>query len=214
MARLTADPSEPIVWAGAQPLVLASKSASRRALLAACGLEPDPLAVDLDERALEERHFAAGGSLEALAEALARAKALAASALRPDAYCLGADQTLTVGTRLLHKARDRGEAAQSLAALAGRAHRLTSAFCVARAGTPLVVDSDAAQLTMRTLDEGEIRRYLDCAGPRVLASVGVYQLEGLGVHLFDRVQGDHFTILGLPLLKVLAWLRSEGLLSL
>ena len=114
----------------------------------------------------------------------------------------------------MHKARDRVEAAQSLAALAGRTHRLTSAFCVARAGSALVVDEDSAELAMRPLDASAIARYLDAAGPAVLASVGVYQLEGLGVHLFERVRGNHFTILGLPLLKLLAWLRAERLVSL
>ena len=202
------------VWSGDAPLVLASKSASRRALLAACGLEAETLAVDLDERGEEDRHFGAGRPLDRLARELACAKALAASAMRPDAYCLGADQTLTVGTRLLHKARDRVEAAQSLAALAGRGHRLTSAFCVARAGSALVVDQDSAELAMRALDASAIARYLDAAGPAVLASVGVYQLEGFGVHLFESVRGDHFTILGLPLLKLLAWFRARGLVSL
>ena len=208
------DSPKPAVWSGDAPLLLASKSASRRALLAACGLEAETLAVDLDERAEEDRYFAAGRPLDGLARELACAKALAASATRPDAYCLGADQTLTVGARLVHKARDRVEAAQSLAALAGRAHRLTSAFCVARAGSALVVGEDSAELTMRALDAPAIARYLDAAGPAALASVGVYQLEGLGVHLFERIRGDHFTILGLPLLKLLAWLRAEGLISL
>ena len=204
----------PAVWIAAAPLLLASKSASRRALLAACGLAAGTIDVDVDERAVEDRHFAAGGSLNELSSALARAKALSASVLRPEAYCLGADQTLTVGTRLLHKARDRAEAAETLAALAGRAHQLTSAFCVARGGSALVVDSDAAELTMRPLDQAAILRYLEAAGPAVLASVGVYQLEGLGVHLFETIRGDHFTILGLPLLKLLAWLRAEGLVAL
>jgi len=212
--HFTAAPPAPAAWAAAAPLVLASKSASRRALLDACGLASETIAVDVDERGLERRHFTAGGSLEGLAAELARGKALAASALRPDAYCLGADQTLTVGTRLMHKARDRAEAAETLAALAGRTHRLTSAFCVARGGATLFVGSDAAELDMRPLDEATIRRYLDAAGPGVLASVGAYQLEGLGAHLFERIRGDHFTILGLPLLKLLASLRAEGLLAL
>jgi septum formation protein len=207
-------PRESTVWAAGAPLVLASRSASRRGLLQACGLTAEAIAVDLDERALEDRFLAAGGSIEGLALELARAKALAASVMRPDAYCLGADQTLTVGTQIFHKARDRAEAAHSLSALAGTTHRLTSAFCLARANAPLVVDSDSAELEMRALDEPAIQRYLDAAGPAVLASVGVYQLEGLGVHLFERIRGDHFTILGLPLLKLLTWLRAEGLLAL
>jgi len=202
------------LWAADAPLVLASRSATRRGLLQACGLAVEAMAVDLDERELEDRFLAGGGSVEGLAHELARAKALAASATRPDAYCLGADQTLTVGARVFHKARDRAEAARSLSALAGRTHRLTSAFCLARSGAALVIDSDSADLEMRPLDEQAIQRYLDAAGPAALASVGVYQLEGLGVHLFERIRGDHFTILGLPLLKLLTWLRARGLLAI
>jgi septum formation protein len=207
-------PRERAVWASAAPFVLASKSVSRRALLDACGLTAETLAVNLNERALEDSYLAAGGPAEALACELARAKAMAAGALRPDAYCLGADQTLTLGTQLFHKARDRAEAVRTLTALAGKSHRLISAFCVVRRGVPLIVDSDWAELEMRPLDEQAILRYLDAAGPAVLSSVGVYQLEGLGAHLFERIRGDHFTILGLPLLKLLAWLRAEGLLAL
>jgi len=207
-------PSKPPVWAGASPLVLASRSASRRALLEACGLTVECVAADVDERAEEALYLASGGDADGLAGALARAKAVAASATRPRAWCVGADQTLTVAGRLMHKAADRQEAVRSLVGLAGRTHRLTSAFCVARDGEALVVDEDSAELDMRPLDETAIRRYLDLAGPDVLASVGVYQLEALGAHLFERIRGDHFTILGLPLLKLLAWLRAEGLLSL
>ncbi|RBP16378.1 septum formation protein [Roseiarcus fermentans] len=205
---------KPALWTGRAPLVLASRSASRLALLAASGLTVESVAPDVDERAEEARHFAAGGAVGDLACALARAKALAVSAARPDAWCIGADQTLTVEGRLLHKARDRREAAQSLAALAGRTHRLTSAVCVARGGAALLVTEDTAELDMRPLDDETIGRYLDLAGPAVLSSVGVYQLEALGAHLFERIRGDHFTILGLPLLALLAWARAEGLLSL
>lgn len=207
-------PSRTRLWAGAAPLVLASRSASRRALLESCGLTVEGVVPDVDERAEEDRYLAAGGAVEGLACALARAKAVAASASRPGAFCIGADQTLTVAGRLMHKAGDRQEAVRSLVALAGRTHRLTSAFCVARDGEALVVDQDSAELDMRPLDEAEILRYLELAGPGVLASVGVYQLEALGAHLFERIRGDHFTILGLPLLKLLAWMRAEGLLSL
>jgi nucleoside triphosphate pyrophosphatase len=206
--------SRPPLWSGADPLVLASKSASRRALLNAAGLAAKSVAVDIDERALEDRFLGDGGSLERLAAELARAKALAASALRPEAYCLGADQTLTLEDRLLHKPRDLTEAAHSLAALAGRTHRLISAFSIARSGAILVVDQDSADLHMRNLDARAIAQYLDLAGHDVVSSVGAYRLEGLGVHLFDRVDGDHATILGVPMLKLLAWLRGQDLISL
>ena len=192
--------ARPPLWRGAHPLVLASLSESRRALLSAAGLTAEFVTPRVDERALEDRYLNDGGSLEGVAAALARAKALAASAERPEAYCIGADQTLTLEGRILHKSRDLSEAAQTLAALSGRTHRLTSAFCVARAGEALAVHSEHADLTMRALDQAEISRYLERAGPSVLASVGVYQGEGLGIHLFEHIEGDHSVVLGLPML--------------
>jgi septum formation protein len=204
----------PSLWRAAQPLILASKSPSRRALLWAVGLDAEVIAAQVDERALEDRHLARGGSLESLAGELAQAKALAVSAVRPHAYCLGADQTLTLEGRIFHKASDFDEARRSLAALSGKTHRLTSAFCVARGGQSLVVDADRADLRMRPLDPVTISRYLDRAGPAALASVGGYQVEGLGAHLMDRIEGEHSVVLGLPMLRLLAWLRRESLISL
>ena len=207
-------PALPPLWRGDGPLVLASRSESRRALLSAAGLEAEVIAPEVDERALEDRHLAGGDPLESLAPALARAKALAVSAERPEAYCIGADQTLTFEGRILHKSEDLAEAAQTLAALSGKAHRLTSAFCVARAGHTLIVHRDHADVRMRALDPGEISRYLERAGPGVLSSVGVYQGEGTGIHLFERIEGDHSVVLGLPMLSLLAWMRRENLISL
>jgi septum formation protein len=204
----------PSVWRAAQPLILASESPSRRALLSAVGLDAEVIAAAVDERALEDRHLAGGGSLESLAIELARAKALAVSAVRPDAYCLGADQTLTLGDRIFHKPRDFVEARRSLAALSGKTHRLTSAFSVARFGQSLVDDADHADLRMRQLDPVTISRYLERAGPAALGSVGAYQVEGLGAHLFDRIEGEHSVVLGLPLLRLFAWLRRENLIAL
>ena len=204
----------PSLWRGAGPLVLASRSESRRALLSAAGLDAESIAPEVDERALEDRYLAEGGAIEDVAIELARAKALAVSAKRPDAYCIGADQTLTVDGRIFHKARDFAEGAQTLAALAGKTHRLTSAFCVARAGRALVVHRDHADLQMRALAPDEISRYLERASPSVLSSVGVYQGEGLGVHLFEHIEGDHSVVLGLPMLGLLAWMRREDLISL
>ncbi|HZZ23389.1 MAG TPA: Maf family protein [Roseiarcus sp.] len=204
----------PPIWRGADPLVLASRSESRRALLSAAGLDAEFVAPEVDERALEDGYLARGGSVEGVALELAQAKALAASADRQDAYCIGADQTLTLEGRILHKSRDLPEAAQTLALLSGKTHRLTSASCVARAGRVLVVHRDHADVRMRALDPAEISRYLERAGPGVLASVGAYQGEGLGVHLFERIEGDHSVVLGLPMLSLLAWLRRENLISL
>jgi septum formation protein len=202
------------LWSGAAPLVLASRSSSRRALLTAAGLSPEIIAADVDERTLERDHLAGGGSLENLASRLAMEKALVASARRPGAYCLGADQTLIVEGRVLHKSADLAEAARSLAALQGRTHCLISAFCVARWGQAMVVEADHADLTMRPLDANAIARYLDLAGMSALLSVGVYRIEGFGLHLFDRIDGDFATILGIPMLRLLAWLRRENLISL
>jgi septum formation protein len=204
----------PPLWRGEGPLILASRSESRRALLLAGGLEAKSVTPEVDERALEDRYLARGGSIESVAVELARAKALAVSAKRPDAYCIGADQTLTLEGRILHKSKDLGEAAQTLAALSGKTHRLTSAFCVARGGEALVVHRDHADIRMRALDPSEISRYLKRAGPGVLASVGGYQGEGLGIHLFERIEGDHSVVLGLPMLSLLAWMRRENLISL
>jgi septum formation protein len=204
----------PPLWRAAQPLILASKSVSRRALLSSAGFDAEVVSVEVDERALEDQHLARGGSLDSLARELAQAKALAASAVRPDAYCLGADQTLTLEGRIFHKARNLDEARQSLTALSGKTHRLISAFCVARSGRSLIVDSDHADLRMRLLDPAAISGYLDRVGPAALASVGCYQVEGLGAHLMDCIEGEHSVVLGLPMLRLLAWLRRENLISL
>jgi len=202
------------VWIGTNPLVLASRSATRLAMLASAGLPGEVVPADIDERAFEEQFLARGEPLEALASALAQAKALGASAVRPDAYCIGADQTLMLGPQLLHKPSSLAEAAETLTALSNQTHRLTSAFSVALAGETLATDTDEARLTMRTLSRDEIACYLDLAGPAAMSSVGAYQIEGVGMHLFERVDGDHWTILGLPMLKLLAWLRGQGLLTL
>ena len=203
----------PRLWLGPR-LVLASKSAGRAALLSSAGLnfEIDPASVE--ERAIEEEFFRAGGESGALAGRLAKAKALEVSARNPSALCLGADQTLTLGDRVLHKPSNMAAARGHLEALAGRTHRLVSAFCFARDGEALGEEVDEASLTMRPLDERAIGTYLAFAGDAALRSVGAYQIEALGAHLFERIEGDHATIVGLPLLKVLAWLRGQGYLAL
>jgi septum formation protein len=218
MAEPTPGVADPVertqVWRSPAPLLLASKSHSRRSLLCAAGLDAEVIGPPVDERDVERRYLAAGGGLESLPAELAAAKALAVSAVRPEAYCLGGDQTLTLDGRIIHKSHDLDEAAATLATLSGRTHRLTSAFCVARGGRTLTAGEDHADLTMRTLDRGAISAYLVRAGAGALASVGVYQVEGLGVHLFDRIEGDHSVVLGLPMLKLLAWMRREGLIAL
>jgi septum formation protein len=204
----------PSLWIGSAPIVLASKSASRRALLAGAGLPFEVEPADIDERGIEDAMIQHGETGAGLALALARAKALAVSARRPGALTLGADQTLILDGQPMHKAPTRAAAAAALQAMSGRSHRLTSAFALARDGAILAENSDSADLTMRALDAAQIARYLDIAGPAVLASVGAYQIEGLGAYLFESISGDHATILGLPMLKLLAALRGLGLLAL
>jgi len=200
------------VWRGNHPLVLASQSRARQALLTSAGLSPEIDSADIDERAVQEGAGLRGpGEIAAL---LAREKALAVSRRRPDCLVIGADQTLALGTRMFNKPSGLRQAAEQLAALAGQTHELHSAVAVAQNGEVRFSTVSLARMTMRLLSGSEIEAYLHEAGPLVISSVGAYQLEGLGVHLFDRVEGDHFTILGLPLLPLLAFLRREALLSI
>jgi len=199
------------LWRGKHPLVLASKSLTRQALLANAGLDFEAVAAELDERAVQQASgLLAPGDIAAL---LAREKALSVSSRQPGKYVIGADQTLAQGERLFSKPAGRPQAAEQLRALAGRRHELHSAVAVARDGKILFEAIAIAGMTMRRLGEAEIDAYLNQAGDAVTSSVGAYQLEGLGVHLFERIEGDHFTILGLPLLPLLAFLRSERLLG-
>jgi septum formation protein len=148
-----------------------------------------------------------------IAGLLAREKSLSVSMRQAGKFVIGADQTLALGMRLFSKPAGRAQAAEQLRALAGGSHELHSAVAVARDGKILFETMTIARMTMRRLGEAEIDAYLDEAGEAVTSSVGAYQLEGLGVHLFERIEGDHFTILGLPLLQLLAFLRSERLLA-
>jgi len=199
------------LWRPAEPLVLASGSAARRALLEAAGLPLEVERPDVDERAIEAG--VAGGPAEA-APRLAAAKALAVSRRRPGRLVLGADQTLALDGAALHKPRDAEEARSQLARLAGRTHVLHAAAALARDGAVVAAFADEARLTMRPLSAGQIALYVALAGPAALGSVGAYQIEGLGAHLFDRVEGDHTTILGLPLRPTLRALRELGALAL
>jgi septum formation protein len=199
------------LWRGKHPLILASQSRARQMLLANAGISFEAIPADLDERTIQQSSgLSAPGDIAAL---LAREKALLVSSQQPGRFVVGADQTLALGVRLFSKPAGRMQAAEQLRALAGHSHELHSAVAVARDGTILFAEVAVARMTMRRLGEAEIEAYLDQAGETVTASVGAYQLEGLGVHLFERIEGDHFTILGLPLLPLLAFLRSERLLS-
>jgi septum formation protein len=199
------------LWLGKEPLVLASQSKARQSLLANAGIEFESDPADIDERAVQASSgFSAP---DAIASLLAREKALNVSIRRPTQYVVGADQTLSLGARIFNKPAGRAQAADQLRTLAGQCHELHAAVAVVRDGKLLFEQVSIARMTVRALRDAEIENYLDAAGDAVTSSVGAYQLEGLGVHLFERIEGDHFTILGLPLLPLLAFLRSEHLLS-
>jgi septum formation protein len=200
------------LWRGKDPLILASQSRARQTLLANAGLEFEAMTADIDERAIQQ---ASGLSKPGdIAGLLAHEKALWVSSRRPGQFVIGADQTLALELRLFNKPAGRAQAAAQLAALAGRGHELHAAVAVAHDGKILFEAVSVARMTMRPLAASDIELYLDQAGEAVTTSVGAYQLEGLGVHLFERIEGDHFTILGLPLLPLLAFLRSERLLGM
>jgi septum formation protein len=200
------------LWRRKTPLILASQSRARQALLANAGISFEAVTAEIDERAVQQASgLSAPGEIASL---LAREKALSVSARQPGKFVIGADQTLALGERLFSKPAGRAQAAEQLRALAGQRHELHSAVAVVRDGKILFEVVAIAGMTMRRLGEAEIDVYLDEAGDAVTSSVGAYQLEGLGVHLFERIEGDHFTILGLPLLPLLAFLRSEQLLGM
>jgi nucleoside triphosphate pyrophosphatase len=199
------------IWRGRHPLILASQSRARQMLLTNAGIAFEAVPADIDERSVQQNSsLSAPGEIAGL---LAREKACFVSSKNPGRYVVGADQTLALGNRLFSKPAGRAQAADQLRLLAGHTHELHSAVAVARDDKIVFSDVVVARMTMRRLGENEIDAYLDQAGQAVTTSVGAYQLEGLGVHLFERIEGDHFTILGLPLLPLLAFLRGEGLLS-
>jgi septum formation protein len=199
------------IWRGKDSLILASQSRARQILLANAGISFEAVPADIDERSVQKNSgLSAPGEIAGL---LAREKALLVSSKNPGRYVVGADQTLALEGRLFSKPAGRPQAAEQLRLLAGHTHELHSAVAVACDGKIVFSDVSIARMTMRRLDESGIEGYLDQAGQAVTTSVGAYQLEGLGVHLFEHIEGDHFTILGLPLLPLLAFLRGEGLLG-
>jgi septum formation protein len=202
------------LWRDDLPLVLASRSATRAALLRAALIPIESMPADIDEREEEACLIAAGAGPAQVASGLARVKALALSKAHPGRLVLGADQTLGAGGQLVHKAVDKAAAAARIASLAGGPHHLHSGAALAENNVILFETVCAATLWMRPLNAGQISLYCDLAGPALLSSVGAYQLEGLGSHLFDRVEGDHFTILGLPLFPLLDAFRRLGRLAL
>ncbi|MEZ5788479.1 MAG: Maf family nucleotide pyrophosphatase [Xanthobacteraceae bacterium] len=197
-----------MLWLSPHPLILASRSAIRRALLKSAGIPVEVNVPDLDERAIE----ASAGPLSPREAALllARQKARAVAPPHAGQLVLGADQTLALDQVRFTKPIDTEAARNQLRSLSGRTHELCSGFAIARAGQVIFSQCEVARLTMRSLSEPFLDAYLQAAGPDVTTSVGGYQLEKLGVHLFERIEGDHSTILGLPLVQLLAFLRHEG----
>jgi septum formation protein len=201
------------LWLAKAPLVLASKSAARQVLLKAAAIPFEVIAADIDERAVEAPLRAKAAPATAIAAHLARAKALDISGRVASRLVIGADQVLALGDEIFAKPGSQGAARAQLAKLSGRTHALQSAVCVARDGAVLFEAISTANMTCRVLSPDFIDSYIAAAVDAVLTSVGAYQVEGLGVHLFDKIDGDQATILGLPLLPLLAFLREEGSLA-
>ncbi len=200
------------VWRGTQPPILASQSSARRAMLVNAGIAVETVPADLDERAVQRNSGLTHPG--AIAGLLAGEKARAVSLRHPGRIVIGADQTLALGDEIFSKPADRAAAAAQIARLAGETHALHSAVSVMADGELQFAHVGVARMTMRALTDAQIEAYLDAAGANVTASVGAYQLEAAGIHLFERIEGDHFTILGLPLLPLLGFLRSRSLLTI
>lgn len=195
--------------ADAPALVLASASRARAALLHNAGLAFTQDVARIDEAAVKAALLAEGADTARAAETLAELKAQRVAPRHPGALVLGADQMLESGSRWFDKAADSAEAAANLRALAGKTHRLVSAICLVRDGVRLWHHVAEARLTMRPLSDAFIAAYLEDIGSAALDSAGAYQVEGRGAQLFSRIEGDHFTILGLPLLPLLDVLRNH-----
>lgn len=197
--------------ASAARVILASGSRSRRDMLTAAGLSFDVVPAPVDEPWIRDQFMAGKPSWSPpeVAEVLAKAKAEAVSRNSPDALVIGADQVLALGAELLHKAASRDEARATLVKLRGLEHALHAAVVLAHAGEIIWLETRSAKLKMRNFSSDFVDDYLTRAGTRVLDSVGCYQIESLGSQLFERIDGDHFTILGLPLIPLLEELRKR-----
>jgi septum formation protein len=197
-------------WRGTAPLVLASQSLARQGLLSAAGIPFEIYAAALDERRIEAPLVASGADAADIALHLSRAKALLVNGEKPGRLVIGADQTLCLEGRLFGKPDGRAAAMAQLEALSGRTHELYSGCCVARENSILFGTVGVARLTCRRLSPAFIEAYMTNVGDALLGIAGAYRIEGAGIHLFDAIEGDHPTILGLPLLPLLKFLREEG----
>jgi len=193
-----------------EKIILASASPFRRAMLANAGVPVEAVAAEIDERAVEAPLANSGASPDEVAQVLAEAKALDVSERRPGALVIGCDQTLSLGDRLFHKPANMEAARRHLLELSGKTHQLNSAVALVRDGETLWRHVSIASMTMRNLSPAFVGRHLASVGDKALSSVGAYQIEGEGIQLFERIDGDTFTIVGLPLLPLLAKLREIG----
>lgn len=194
-------------------LVLASKSEARRAMLEGAGIVAESIPADIDERALDSIWTAEGRDPAEIARLLAEEKARSVSRTKPGTYVIGADQTLALDQRRFSKPRSLAEAREHLDLFRGRIHHLHSGIALVRDGVILGSAVSSAAMHVRAFSDSFLDSYMTAMGNRVLASVGCYQFESIGIQLFDRVEGDYFTILGMPLLPLLAMLRNEGLVT-
>ena len=194
----------------AEKIILASGSPFRKAMLVNAGLDIEAVPAEVDERALEAPLKDSGVSPEDVASILAEAKASEVSGRKPGALVLGCDQTRSLGDEICHKPADMEGARRHLLALSGKTHQLNSAAVLCRDGEVVWRHVGVASLTMRKLDPAFIGRHLARVGAKALSSVGAYQIEGEGIQLFEKIEGDYFTIVGLPLLPVLKELRALG----
>ena len=199
-------------WSAPAPLILASKSLARRTMLSAAGIPIEIVHATIDERALE-RSLGERRDPDELALLLSWEKASAVSFKSPSRLVVGADQTLAMGSVRFNKPTSRDDAREQLLLLRGQTHTLHSAVTVVQDGSVLFRVVDTARLRVRDFSDRFLEDYLEAAGSSVTQSVGGYQLEKLGVHLFERVEGDYFTVLGMPLLPLLAFLRGRGFLK-
>lgn len=197
----------------AEPIILASSSPFRASLMRNAGLDFEQRPAYVDERALEAPLAETGTSPGDVALILAEAKAVSVSEEIPDAWVVGCDQTLSLGDRVFHKPANMEEARRHLLDLSGRTHFLNSAVVLARGGQAEWRHVSSAAMTMRTLDPAFIGRHLAAVGDIALKSVGAYQVEGKGIQLFEGIDGDYFTIVGLPLLPLLQALRERNVID-
>jgi septum formation protein len=191
-------------------LILASKSTTRKSLLENAGLRFSVASAGVDEREIERTALTQGENRAGLARHLAEAKALAISASSPQATVIGADQTIAFEGQGLHKPHDRDDAAERLMGMAGKSHQLHSGIALARNGEIVWSIVETAVLTFKPFGRKTLDRVLDLEGEAILDSVAAYRLEGPSIRLFERIEGDYFTVLGLPLLPLLAALEQHA----